>query len=57
MPNDVSTRGYELPHPDNVASSDVVRIRNALTSIDEDVNEIWNDQAKQNLESTIELWS
>lgn len=57
MPDAVTTRGYELPHPENIASQDVVRIRNAITSIDEDVNEVWDDQAKQKLESTIELWS
>tara|TARA_B100001564_G_scaffold332522_1_gene319489 strand:+ start:524 stop:697 length:174 start_codon:yes stop_codon:yes gene_type:complete len=57
MPNDVTDRGYELPHPDNVASSDVVRIRNALGSVDSDVREVWDYNAQQNLESTIELWS
>ena len=57
MPNDQSTRGYELPHPDNVASSDVVRIRNALVSIDDDIEEVWDFEARQKLETTIELWS
>lgn len=57
MPNDQSPRGYELPHPDNVASSDVVRIRNALVSIDDDIEEVWNFKARQKLETTIELWS
>ena len=57
MPNDQSPRGYELPHPDNVASSDVVRIRNALVSIDEDIEEVWDFEARQKLETTIELWS
>lgn len=57
MPNEETTRGYELPHPENIASQDVVRIRNAITSVDADVNEVWDDQAKQKLESTINLWS
>ncbi len=57
MPNDQSPRGYELPHPDNVASSDVVRIRNALVSIDDDIEEVWDFEARQKLENTIELWS
>lgn len=57
MPNDVTMRGYELPHPDNVASSDVVRIRNAITSVDTDVNEVWDYNAQQNLETFINLWS
>lgn len=57
MPNQETSRGYELPHPENIASQDVVRIRNALTSIDSDVNEVWDEQSQQKLESTIELWS
>lgn len=57
MPNEETTRGYELPHPENIASQDVVRIRNAITAVDADVNEVWDDQAKQKLESTINLWS
>ena len=56
MPNQETPRGYELPHPDNIASQDVVRIRNAITAIDEDVNEVWTEQSRQKLESTLELW-
>lgn len=57
MPNQETARGYELPHPDNIASQDVVRIRNAITDIDSDVTEVWDQQAQQKLETTLELWS
>ena len=37
MPNDTTTRGYPLPHPDNVAREDAQRIRDALQAISEDL--------------------
>ncbi|MEY9238524.1 hypothetical protein ABIF68_006137 [Bradyrhizobium japonicum] len=37
MPNDSTTRGYPLPHPDNVARDDAQRIRDAITAISEDL--------------------
>lgn len=57
MPNQETPRGYELPHPENIASQDVLRIRNAITDIDADVTEVWDQQAQQKLETTLELWS
>ena len=38
MPNDITTRGYPLPHPDNVAREDAQRIRDALAAISEDLD-------------------
>lgn len=37
MPNDLTTRGYPLPHPDNVAREDAQRIRDALAAISDDL--------------------
>lgn len=56
MPNDETGRGYELPHPKNIASSDVVRIRNAITAVDEDFETTWAYLKRQKLERTIGLW-
>jgi len=39
MPNDQSKRGYTLPHPENIAVQDVVRIRTTIEKIDEDITE------------------
>ncbi|WP_254229768.1 hypothetical protein [Wolbachia pipientis] len=39
MPNDETRRGYPLPHPENIAVEDVVRIRRAIEKIDEDITE------------------
>ncbi|RQH15986.1 pyocin knob domain-containing protein [Bradyrhizobium sp. RP6] len=38
MPNDLTTRGYPLPHPDNVAREDAQRIRDAIQTISEDID-------------------
>ncbi|WP_341815978.1 hypothetical protein [Wolbachia endosymbiont (group B) of Idaea biselata] len=39
MPNNQTKRGYPLPHPENIAVEDVVRIRKAIEKIDEDMSE------------------
>lgn len=39
MPNDKTRRGYPLPHPENIAAQDVVRIRTTIEKIDEDITE------------------
>lgn len=57
MPNDNTARGYPLPHPDNIASSDVLRIRSAMESVDTDIQRIWDVRAKDSLETFINLWS
>lgn len=38
MPNDLSQRGYKLPHPDNIAAQDVVRIRETIIHVDADIS-------------------
>lgn len=40
MHNDLTKRGYQLPHKDNVLAVDVERIRNAFISIDNDLSKI-----------------
>ncbi|MEY9128343.1 hypothetical protein [Bradyrhizobium yuanmingense] len=40
MPNDLTTRGYPLPHPDNVAREDAQRIRDALSAISDDIEQM-----------------
>ncbi|WP_265023362.1 hypothetical protein [Wolbachia endosymbiont (group A) of Epistrophe grossularia] len=49
MPNDETRRGYPLPHPENIAVEDVVRIRKAIEKIDEDMSERENE-LKSNFE-------
>ncbi|MFT4314351.1 MAG: hypothetical protein AB3P11_04605 [Wolbachia pipientis] len=39
MTVDQTKRGYPLPHPENIAVEDVVRIRRAIEKIDEDMSE------------------
>lgn len=56
-------RQYPLPHQDNIASHDVMRIRESLEKIDADIteNETQHQQLKQRFqqhlfETTIDLW-
>ncbi|MBV2145405.1 MULTISPECIES: hypothetical protein [unclassified Wolbachia] len=49
MPNEETKRGYPLPHPENIAVEDVVRIRRAIEKIDEDMSER-EDELKNNFE-------
>ncbi|MDX5496634.1 MAG: hypothetical protein O7173_03120 [Wolbachia endosymbiont of Nomada fabriciana] len=49
MPNDETRHGYPLPHPENIAVEDVVRIRRAIEKIDEDMSER-EDELKNNFE-------
>lgn len=37
MPEDKTERGYLLPHPENIAVKDVVRIRTTIEKVDEDI--------------------
>ncbi|WP_264954093.1 hypothetical protein [Wolbachia endosymbiont (group A) of Endotricha flammealis] len=39
MTVDQTKRGYPLPHPENIAVEDVVRIRRTIEKIDEDMSE------------------
>ncbi|XCA33329.1 MAG: hypothetical protein ABS808_00335 [Wolbachia endosymbiont of Polyergus mexicanus] len=49
MPDDQTKRGYPLPHPENIAAQDVVRIRTSIEKIDEDMSER-EDELKNNFE-------
>ncbi len=49
MTVDQTKRGYPLPHPENIAAQDVVRIRGAIEKIDEDMSER-EDELKNNFE-------
>jgi hypothetical protein len=69
MPNDFPTitetpRGFPLPHKDNIASADVMRIRDAIENIDEDLseqeiekNKLREDFDKHHFEQFLNLWS
>jgi hypothetical protein len=64
MPNDSTERGFPLPHKDNIASADVMRIRDAIENIDEDLSEQENEHEqlkqnfdKHNFEQFLNLWS
>jgi hypothetical protein len=64
MPNDQTQRGFKLPHKDNIASADVMRIRESIENIDEDLNEQENDKNilrkdfdRHNFEQFLNLWS
>ncbi|WCR59264.1 MAG: hypothetical protein PG978_000700 [Wolbachia endosymbiont of Ctenocephalides felis wCfeF] len=52
MSNDETSRGYPLPHPENIAAQDVVRIRTAIEKVDEDMSKGENkhNQLKSNFE-------
>ncbi|WP_423348836.1 hypothetical protein [Wolbachia sp. wLmal] len=52
MPNEKTRRGYPLPHPENIAVQDVVRIRTTTEKIDEDITEREDEhnQLKSNFE-------
>lgn len=47
MPNDTTTRGYPLPHPDNVAREDAQRIRDAIQAISEDLESMGVEPATE----------
>ncbi len=64
MPDDLTQRNYKLPHPDNIAAQDVVRIRETILQIDADVsarevayNNLKEKFAKFTFETFLDLWS
>lgn len=64
MPNDETRRGYPLPHPENIAVQDVVRIRTTIEKIDEDMNERENKHndlqkafERLNFETFLNFWN
>lgn len=52
MSDDKTSRGYSLPHPENIAVQDVVRIRTTIKKIDADITEREDEhnQLKSNFE-------
>ncbi len=60
MPNQQTKRGYPLPHPENIAAQDVVRIRRAIEKIDEDMsereNQLKNEFERFRFETFLNFW-
>ncbi|APR97819.1 hypothetical protein [Wolbachia endosymbiont of Folsomia candida] len=55
MPNDQTNRGYLLPHPENIAFKDVVRIRTTIEKVDDDITKRENEHI--NLKEAFERFS
>ncbi|WP_253308801.1 MULTISPECIES: hypothetical protein [Rickettsiales] len=60
MTFDQTKRGYPLPHPENIAVEDVVRIRRAIEKIDEDITkreeELKNNFERFRFETFLNFW-
>jgi hypothetical protein len=63
MSDDKTSRGYSLPHPENIAVEDVVRIRKAIEKIDEDIteredehNQLKNNFKRFRFETFLNFW-
>ncbi len=63
MSDDKTSRGYSLPHPENIAVEDVVRIRRAIEKIDEDIteredkhNQLKSNFERFNFETFLNFW-
>ncbi|APR98560.1 hypothetical protein [Wolbachia endosymbiont of Folsomia candida] len=63
MSVDQTKRGYLLPHPDNIAVQDVVRIRTTIEKVDEDItkrenehNQLKNTFNRFSFETFLNLW-
>ncbi|RDD34440.1 hypothetical protein Wcon_01476 [Wolbachia endosymbiont of Cylisticus convexus] len=60
MSDDKTSRGYPLPHPENIAVEDVVRIRRAIEKIDEDMSEregeLKNNFERFRFETFLNFW-
>ncbi|WP_341812174.1 hypothetical protein [Wolbachia endosymbiont (group A) of Conops quadrifasciatus] len=63
MTIDQTKRGHLLPHPENIAVEDVVRIRRAIEKIDEDMskrenkhNQLKSDFERFSFETFLNLW-
>ncbi|MFP3021596.1 MAG: hypothetical protein ACEY3K_01160 [Wolbachia sp.] len=63
MTVDQTKRGYPLPHPENIAAQDVVRIRRAIEKIDEDIteredehNQLKNNFKRFRFETFLNFW-
>lgn len=60
MTFDQTKRGYPLPHPENIAVEDVIRIRRAIEKIDEDITkreeELKNNFERFRFETFLNFW-
>ncbi|MFP3025315.1 MAG: hypothetical protein ACEY3L_03345 [Wolbachia sp.] len=63
MTVDQTKREYPLPHPENIAVQDVVRIRRAIEKIDEDIteredehNQLKNNFKRFRFETFLNFW-
>lgn len=63
MSDDKTSRGYSLPHPENIAVQDVVRIRTTIEKIDEDIteredehNQLKNNFKRFRFETFLNFW-
>ena len=63
MINENTSRNYPLPHPENIAKQDVLRMREAFIAVDSDMNSVNSICTKLNenykrekFESFIEFW-
>ncbi|WP_264688558.1 MULTISPECIES: hypothetical protein [unclassified Wolbachia] len=63
MSDDKTSRGYSLPHPENIAVEDVVRIRRAIEKVDEDIteredehNQLKNNFKRFRFETFLNFW-
>ncbi|GKS79110.1 hypothetical protein wHma_11170 [Wolbachia pipientis] len=63
MTVDQTKRGYPLPHPENIAVQDVIRIRRAIEKIDEDIteredehNQLKNNFKRFRFETFLNFW-
>ncbi|UXX40602.1 hypothetical protein [Wolbachia endosymbiont of Oryzaephilus surinamensis] len=63
MSDDKTSRGYSLPHPENIAVQDVVRIRTTIKKIDEDIteredehNQLKNNFKRFRFETFLNFW-
>ena len=64
MIDNKTSRNYPLPHPENIAKQDVVRIRESFVEIDTDINDLEktiyqlvSNKKKTELEEYLGLWS
>jgi hypothetical protein len=63
MINEKTSRNYPLPHPENIAKHDVVRIREAFIAVDADITDVESEcfriiteQNKNKFEEFLGLW-
>jgi hypothetical protein len=64
MIDDKTTRNYPLPHPENIAKHDVVRMRESFVVIDTDINVLEAivmkneaEKKQKEIEEFLRLWS